>query len=106
MTEQQQSEILRLIMENTQPELQKQGSGMKPIQILKNASCSKVQTIDQNSDTRKRSIFDPKQVPYKMDYTDGRGQSAKAGMLSMTTASSRHESSQIPQRRVVSNSNR
>ena len=37
--------------------------------IVKNASCSKVATIDQQYDIRKRSIFDQKKTPYKMDYT-------------------------------------
>ena len=52
-------------------------------------------------------MFDQKQhVPYKMDYTDGRGQSAKNGVVSMTSASTRNESSQINKRRVASTSNK
>jgi len=34
-------------------------TGLKPKHIINNASASKVQTIDQNTDmTRKRSVFD------------------------------------------------
>lgn len=65
VTEQQQSEILRLIMENTsdlkENNVRHSSSGLRLGQILKNPSSSKVQTIDPNHNTditRKRSVFD------------------------------------------------
>ena len=104
VTEHQQSEILRLIMENTtdikeknnsdvKENVRHSNSGMKPGQFLKYESYSKMQTNENSDINRKRFVYDKQQVPYKMDYTDPKGQSAKTAVLSMTSASSRQESS-------------